>query len=111
LPWAAKEASKPGWGKSTTSGAVPASMAVLMEASKVLEPWYWMVMPVLATKSAMVALNLTASWSTNGPVAGPALALNLPAMARSRKEPLPVVGALVAAGAAVAGALVGCGTA
>src|SRR5579859_1332922 len=94
-----------------------------------------MVMPVLASKSAMVALNFWASWSTNGPVAVTVLPLNSPAMARSSKDwpevavvaaavaavvaaavgavvaAGAVVGAAVAAGAAVAGAVVGCGTA
>src|SRR5579859_3677124 len=98
-----------------------------------------MVMPVLASKSAMVALNLSASCAVNGPVAVTVLPLNSPAIARSSKD-LPevavvaavvaaavaavvaagaVVGAVVAAGALVsvaagaevAGAVVGCGTA
>src|SRR5579859_511191 len=65
-----------------------------------------MVMPVLASKSAMVALNFWASWSTNGPVAVTVLPLNSPAMARSSKD-WPEVAVVAAAVAAVVAAAVG----
>ena len=38
LPCVTNEASRPGCGKSMTSGALPASMAALIEASNSFEP-------------------------------------------------------------------------
>ncbi len=84
LPCFTKFPSNPGCGKSTTSGASPASTRTPIVASNSFVPSYWMSMPVFSSKSAIALLNLTASSSVNGPIIVTALPLNSPAKARAR---------------------------
>ena len=50
-----------------TSEAVPAAIAVPMEASNSFVPTYWMSMPVAASKSLTSLSNFTMSSELKGP--------------------------------------------
>jgi hypothetical protein len=79
FPVFTKLESRPGWGKSTTSGGLPPLMRMEMEASNSLEPSYWMSMPVRVSNSRTDSLNFTASLSVKGPDMVTTVPLSLPA--------------------------------
>src|SRR5712692_9910232 len=120
LPVLAMLPIKPGCGKSTMSGGLPASTRVEMVASNCFELSYWIVIPVAASKAFALSLNFTSSAPANAPNAETLVPLYFPAMASANslgRFPVcgaevaaavaAVVGASVAAGALV-GAVVGC---
>ena len=81
LPVRAKLPIRPGCGKSTRSGTLPASTRVEIVASNCFELSYWMSMPVFSSNALTFSLNFTSSAPAKAPKAVTLVPLNLPASA------------------------------